>query len=319
VRSGLDDYIDADVSYLLGLIMARGTIINSQEGHNIRQLTIEFPKSSLEVKGINLTFDQDTSIKLGLLNIRERLTELLDTDITIHAKTNSIDLIIRFMHNSLVWRDILLLTNQAISYRHFQIPKIFFDPDLPTDWKKEFVKGFADVAGNIRPANRFTDGRHRVRLDILNYQTNWEMPVQLCALLQEQLDIPVQLITWGHPNMNRDFREHQINIFAKPFLQIGFSFIHKQKILEELAKWNADKKEPEYKPCKGPYLRKVRKLKNLSTEEHNQDRLDKRLIGNHYNSYWQICEALGCKQRHLVINSSTSDEEDETTDENGGS
>lgn len=39
----LDDYIDADVSYLVGLIIARGTL---SESHGIRQLTIQFPYSS---------------------------------------------------------------------------------------------------------------------------------------------------------------------------------------------------------------------------------------------------------------------------------
>lgn len=31
----LDDYIDGDLSYLLGLLVARGTIIESQEIHQL--------------------------------------------------------------------------------------------------------------------------------------------------------------------------------------------------------------------------------------------------------------------------------------------
>jgi hypothetical protein len=46
----LEDYLDADVSYLLGLLVARGTISNNQ---GIRQLSIEFPFSSLKAKGIS--------------------------------------------------------------------------------------------------------------------------------------------------------------------------------------------------------------------------------------------------------------------------
>ncbi len=38
----LDDYIDKDVAYFIGLLMGRGTIIGSD-----RQITIEFPHSSL--------------------------------------------------------------------------------------------------------------------------------------------------------------------------------------------------------------------------------------------------------------------------------
>lgn len=170
-----------------------------------------------------------------------------------------------------------------------------FSPQLPKDWKREFVRGYADVAGNIRKANRYVDGRHRVRLDVLNYPTNWEVPVQLCTLLQEHLDVPVQLIAYGHPNLKRGFREHMVNIFAKPFLQIGFTFEHKQKILEELAEWNhLHAKEPPYMPCPG--MRKVQNTKPSDPNENNRDKLDPRLVGHHYDAYWQICKALGCKR-----------------------
>ena len=55
----LDDYIDGDVAYLIGLLIARGTIT---ESGGLRQLTIEFPYSSLKAQGIATSFDQETSI-----------------------------------------------------------------------------------------------------------------------------------------------------------------------------------------------------------------------------------------------------------------
>lgn len=287
---GLDDYMDADVAYLAGLIMARGSISESQ---GIRQLVIEFPYSSLQVAGIDTTFNQETSIRLGLMDIRERLLDLLNTDISIIRKHSGVDLVIRFVRNSLAWRDILLLTDSATSYPYFRVPPVFFSSDMPQEWKREFVRGYADVAGNIRHANRFVDGRNRVRLDVLNYPTNWEMPVQICRLLQDHLDVPVQLITWGHPNLGRDFREHQLNIFAQPFLNIGFTFEHKQKLLEEFAK--SDSKTyrlVHYEPCPGS--RKLRGSKPRSIDEDHAEKFDARLAGNHYNAYWQICRALGC-------------------------
>ena len=67
--SPLDDYIDGDVSYLLGLIVGRGTIVDGAA----RKLIVEFPYSSLKVQGISTSFDQETSIRLGLDGIRERL------------------------------------------------------------------------------------------------------------------------------------------------------------------------------------------------------------------------------------------------------
>lgn len=292
----VDDYIDGDVAYLAGLIVARGTI---SESHGVRQLTIEFPYSSLNAQGITTTFDQSTSIRLGLIDIRERLLELLNTDISLVRKDNSVDFVIRFMRNSMIWRNILLITNGATSYPYFKVPSVLFDPAIPRDWKREFVRGYADVAGNIRHANRYIDNRHRVRLDVLNYRTNWEVPVQLCTLLQEQIGVPVQNIMWGHPNLGRDFREHQLNVFARPFLEIGFSFEHKQKILEEFVEWDAQNtRDAGYEPCPG--VRRPGRSKAPDPDEHNQDKLDSRLLGNHYDAYWQICRALGCRRAPVV-------------------
>ena len=224
------DYIDADVAYLLGLITARGRI---SESGDTKRIIIEFPYQSLQVDGISGSFDTNTSIRLGLQQIQERILELTGADVTITNKDNSVSLVLRFFRNTMVWRNILMHTQERTGYEHFLVPQIFFSPDVPKDWKREYIKGFADVAGNIRRANRYIDGANRVRLDVLNYQTNWEMPVQLCTVLEEHLTTPVQLITWGHPNMGRDFREHQINIFAVPFGEIGFSLPHKQTILEQ--------------------------------------------------------------------------------------
>lgn len=287
----LNDYLDGDLSYLLGLLVARGTMINSNQ---IRQITIEFPFVSLRTTGITKDFNQEQSIRLGLIDIQERLAELLETDIQQIKQANSINLVIKFMRNNLIWRDLLLLLNNQTSFSHFQVPSVFFDPECPLDWKKEFIKGFADVAGNIRSSNNYFK-RHRVRLDVLNFPTNWELPVQICTLLQEHINIPVQLITWGHPNLGRQWREHQINIFANSFLEVGFTFPHKQEILEEFAKWNNDNLPPyNYSPCPG--IKPLKKSKDSTSDEDNSEKLDTKLVGNHYDSYWQICRALGCQR-----------------------
>ena len=160
--------------------------------------------------------------------------------------------------------------------------------------KMEFIRGFADVGGNIRPANRDEAGRHRVRLDILNYPTNWEVPIQLCTLLQEHLEVPVRLITWGHPNLGREWREHQLNVYAEDFKDVGFYFDYKQQALNELAQKNLSRFDSRVKPCPG--VRKGRRKKPANPLE-DSDRLDPRLVGNHFNTYWQICKALGCERK----------------------
>lgn len=286
------DYIDADVAYLLGLIVARGTLVEREQ---VRQLIIEFPYSSLHLRGESSEFDQETEISLGLHSIRSRLADLLEADIEIVHRQTSADLVVRFLRNNMVWRNLRLLLDDKTAYPDFHIPRVLLQPDLPRDWKVQFVRGFADVAGNIRHANRYVDGRHRVRLDVLNSRHNWALPVQLCSLLQEHIGVPVQIINWGHPNMGRAFREHQINVFAEPFLQVGFSFRHKQKVLEEFAEQDRQRyPNASYRPC--PALRRIRKQKDPDPAENDANYLDARLVGKHFDAYFQICRELGCQQ-----------------------
>ena len=283
------DYIDADVAYLLGLITARGRI---SESSGLRQIVIEFPYQSLEVRGVSEIFDTNTAIRLGLQQIQDRVLELTGADVRIVNKDNGVDLVLRFFRNTMVWRNVLMHTRERMGYEHFLVPEIFFSPQVPKDWKREYIRGFADVAGNIRHANRYVDGSNRVRLDVLNYPTNWEMSVQLCTILEEHLMVPVQLITWGHPNMGRDFREHQLNIFAVPFGDIGFSLPHKQAILEEFVRHDREHYPGRnYAPCVGKKRVKTQKPKD---NRENDKRVDERVRGQHFNGYWQICKKLGC-------------------------
>ena len=290
------DYIDADVAYLLGLITGRGRI---SESGGIRQITIEFPYQSLQVEGTSGSYNADTSIRLGLQLIQERLLELTGADITITPKESSVALILRFIRNTMVWRNILMHVEDRLGYEHFLVPQIFFSPDIPKDWKREYIRGFADVAGNIRHANRYISGAHRVRLDVLNYQTNWEMP---CPTLYDtggtfNNTCPVNHL--GTSEYGRDFREHQINIFAVPFGEIGFSLSHKQSILEEFIEHD-QKHHPtqDYSPCLG--RKKLGKLKKKDKRE-SDEKLDERLQGKHFNAYWQICKKLGCPRRPSAI------------------
>lgn len=286
-------YLDADLAYLLGLIVARGTIYTARGD---RQIIIQFPQSSLEARGRTLHFDQNTNISLGLLKIQRRLKELLSVDVEQDQKESSIDLIAKFRGNNLIWRNIMGLLDGATSFPYFKVPLILFNPSSPIEWKREFLKGFGDVAGNVRLSNRYVNHRNRVRLDVLNYPTNWSLPVQLCTLLQDHVGVPVQLITWGHPNMKRAFREHQLNIFAEHYRSIGFSFEHKRQILDELAKENAGLSSPPTDDfCPGSRL--VRHRKSRDKDEANREKLDPNLVNKHFDAYWQICRAVGCTRR----------------------
>lgn len=286
--SPMDDYLDGDVAYLIGLIVARGSISNVE---GARSIVIHFPYRSLEVEVRGRIRDQGEQIRLGIEYIRDRLTNLLDVTITTTHIEGDTQLVIPFARPSMIWRNILYILNNATSHPYFTVPPAMFHPDVPRDWKREFVRGYADVAGNVRSSNNYVDGRNRVRLDVLNYPSNWEVAVQLCSLIQGQLGVPVQLITYGHPNMGRAWKEHQLNIFVEPFLGIGFTFQHKQAILEQLAAQDG-RTNHDYHSCPGRKV--IRRQKPHSPGEADAEKLDTRLVGYHADSYWQICKRLGC-------------------------
>jgi len=286
------DYLDSDVAYLLGLLVARGELLSSE---NVYRIIVHFPKGSLLAQGQTTQFDTDKEIRLGMEKIRERLSELLGADIRTVDAGDSWDLIAKMTRNTMSWRNVNMLLGGKTSFSYFAIPEVLFYEDTPIDYKREFVRGYADVAGNIRPANRDQAGRHRVRLDILNYPTNWEIAVKLCLLIQNHLGVPVPVITWGHPNLNREWREHQLNVYAEEFLNIGFYFDFKQYALQELADINKKHYSNKIKGCPG--ARKIGVKKKKDKEENNAERLPPELIGKHFNAYWQICRALGCTRR----------------------
>ncbi|MCS7133475.1 MAG: hypothetical protein NZ921_01560 [Candidatus Caldarchaeum sp.] len=231
-----------------------------------------------------------------------RINELTDVQIGQNFTESSIYLTIESLKNTIFWRNIRGLMREKTSYYEFSIPEEVFNADETI--KVEFVRGYADVAGYARASNRDQQGRHRVYLDVLNY--NWRLPVQLCHLLQDHLGVPTQTITYGHPNLRdprgKDYksgkkgswaREHQYKTYCEYFMKIGFYMKHKQEILEELARYNLQKfgrSEPSF--CSPP--KQIRDIKRFRHPEVKSSDIPEEIRGKQYKSYWQICADLGC-------------------------
>lgn len=295
------DYIDVDVAYLLGFIVARGKLSEEQR---IKQIIIEFPFKNLEVEGITRRVVQRDQILLSLREATKRVNELVDAQIRQEENAHTVYLIIETMKNSMFWRNIKTLLRGKTTYYEFSIPEEIFESS--EDVKREFLRGYADVAGSARASNidwgGKEKGRHRVYLDVLNL--NWTLPIELCHLIQDHLEVPVNTIAYGHPNI-RDprcieynkgridawAREHQIKIFADEFEKIGFYMTHKQEVLKELADYNKERGFGKAKFCNPP--KKIRTPK-LPHPGENSEKLPKELRGKHFDSYWQICAILGC-------------------------
>lgn len=292
------DYLDADVSYLIGLIVGRGSI---KEGEDSCRLVLPFHFEKPELEG----YDQFSSFLASVAGqTLERLQKLLGSYVYINVvEEKTINLVINLPKDHLIVRNLrFILTNQnseiwPLHYEDYRIPEIIKEAN--DQIKREFIIGFADISGNIRRSNRDQAGRHRVYLDVLN--ENWHLPVEICNFLQDELKIPVSNIAWGHPNL-RDpkakskkgiFREHQIRIYAEDFLEIGFYISHKQEVLKKLA----DENRRNYpnrtsKFCSGCQKRKSSKKKKHPLE--NSENLPKEIRGEHFDYYWELCRAFNC-------------------------
>lgn len=230
--------MNSEMAYMLGMICGNGQI---QRGTSETTISVEIPHKKLQTEDMN---DVTIYVKASLTDIRGVLEPLIGSGISfIQNKTVTV-LSFSKPNSDYLIREILRFTGSAVSHENMRIHEDVFS--FSTSDKKQFLRGFCDVTGYIRRSNYFIDNyKHRVYIEI---PQNWFMVVDICNLLKS-IDIPVQNIDWGHPNM-RDGnlkkynegkplfwkKEHQIKIFANEFLPIGFGVIHKNKALTEFAK-----------------------------------------------------------------------------------
>ncbi len=294
------DYLDVDVAYLIGMITGRGVLVDDRTRFVI---TIKFPFVNPELEG----HDQFASFVTSIVSTTlPRLKALLGDTVNISTSPQEdVTFTAEFPSTHIVVRNLKMILENYLDYKEFMIPRVIRESN-DTEIIREFIRGFADVAGNIRRSNRDQAGVHRVYLDVLN--ENWKLPVQLCDLLQHRLKVPVANILWGHPNM-RDpsankpqvspFREHQIRIYAHHFLQVGFYVEHKQAVLELLAEENKLKhKDSVGSFCPG--YRRLEKPKRKHPLEKDQ-KLPRGVRNKHFDAYWQICAACGCQYARRYI------------------
>lgn len=288
----ISNFLTPDISYLLGLITGRGEI---QHTTQVKKIIIDFEYKSLQSKAINKEFDQKLHIQTSLDSVVSRLQNM-----GINVKKNVLNkkftLVLKWYKEDISWLFIKFLINGTrFTYHDFQIPEPIFET-LNTN-KKEFLRGLSDVTAYARQSNVDQTGKHRVYIEITN--KNWLIPPQICQLLQE-LEVPVQYIGYGHPNL-RDSKakssniswakEHQMKIYAEDFEKIGFYISHKNEALKELSEYNKEHFSSQQKICNG--ISKIIKIKNNHPHE-THEKLPGVLQGKHFNVFREICKCLNC-------------------------
>jgi len=94
-------------------------------------------------------------------------------------------------------------------YRHARIPKSVFGSSVEA--LQEFVRGLADTIATVD----LWLGLPRIQFSVIN--ENWQLPVDICAILQTKLKIPVFYIEWAGSYMGRGGRDHLVKTWVINF------------------------------------------------------------------------------------------------------
>ncbi len=273
------DYIDEDVAYLLGLLVAKGTWVESPPFVHI---AIDFPFRAARLAG----YDQFTSYLASVnAHVLPRLRNLLGEAVRLEHSERKVTLLITLPRGHMVLRNLMMLLSGTWPQSVDWVPEAV---EGDTVLAAEFIRGYADAAGTARPSNRDQAGIHRVFLDVAH--NKWPLGCRLCSLLQDVLGVPVQNILWSHPVLRGgpSHREHQLRIYAHAFVEIGFYLDMKQSLLETLAAANRANRAGPPSFCDGSIRRRTHAPRRVRRG------LPPELAGRPVSHFTDVCAALGC-------------------------
>lgn len=292
-----------EMAYLLGMITGNGEI---QRGTRDTTIVIEIPHKKLETE-----FQRDVGIyvKASITDIRQVLEPLLGASLSFSQSANVSYISFSKPNEDYLIREIMSYIGRATSHDNIRISHEVFS--FTEDERKQFIKGFADVTGYIRRSNYFFEKKmHRVYFEI---PQNWGLVIDFCNLLKS-VDIPVQNIDWGHPNMrdsnlkkynegNPDFwkKEHQVKVWANEYDPIGFAVIHKNEALESFSEEQIlfiERQDRNAADVTHRYyweLSEKRKKKQMHPSE-NDEFIPEEIRGKHYDSWKEIAHDLGYRE-----------------------
>ena len=119
------------------------------------------------------------------------------------------------------------------------VPTYLFNKTMSSEFVKAFLQGVCDSAG-LPPseATSLYGGSGIPRVQIELEWRRWYVPIEICRLFQRRLEIPIQMINWGHPNTRgqNSYRgqNHQFRIYAQYFKKLNFRMKFKKQELKNL-------------------------------------------------------------------------------------
>ena len=329
---GVNVNVNSQVAYLAGLIVGRGRLFetgraviefshtnkningiahcpkcNSVATQKSKVYTCKNPKcGNSGFEPTQNTYDQVAETKSSIDNvIVPFLEETLVFKVSVMANPSITLLILDFDIGEKSWIALTKLLGSQFHFHSGHIPAEIssFDRNLQI----EFVNGMLDTSGFCNSGGWLprkglnSEIRQRVYFQVVR---NWSLTVEIDNFLRSKFGIPIQTIDWGHPNI-RDAnlieaqagkssayaREHQLKVYPEYLQDFKFRISSKQKMLDELLKHNVEggfsNKEDWFPPNK-----------ITSFKPHHPDEMNPRMappVRKHFDSFWQINLALGCK------------------------
>lgn len=297
--------MNTEMAYLLGLVCGNGEVKRS---NTTTTISINVPHKKLETES---NHDVRVYVKASITDMRVVLEPLIGTGIDFIQQPNYSVLSLTKPNEDFLIREILRHVGNASSHEDMRISKDMFNASLAE--RIYFLRGFSDVTGYIRRSNYYFEKHmHRVYIEV---PRNWELVVDVCNLLKS-VDVPVQNINWGHPNMRDgnlvDYdkgkpsswkKEHQIKIWANQFEKIGFAIIHKKDALESLSIELQEGVEAAGKDVEGVthrfYWEGENKTKKSSRKSHpsvDDTTIPAIIRGRNFDSWKEIATELGYRE-----------------------
>lgn len=288
--------MNESTAYLIGMVLGNGEIHLS---NTQTVVSVELPHKKLEADITNVP--TTTYVSASLLDIQRILMPIIPA----HIKTTHTDKRHIMSFTLPTTHPLITEIRHAVQYgMHHRDMRMH--PDIfkwTTDEKRELLKGIADTTGYIRRSNQShgKHGQHRVYIEIPD---NWGLVIDIANLLKD-LDIPVDTIDFGHPNIrdghltyynrgkpNAWHKEHQIKVWATEFERIGFNIIHKN---DALGYYAAEMKTlyPKKNTHAFYWQRRQNKKVKLSHPEENSTRLPINIRGKHFDSWQELAKELG--------------------------
>jgi len=319
------------LSYLMGLTIGRGKIFRSQWrvlvefphknpvltgiahcdrcgwlATGFERLRCKNPECRREVpSSVKPKYEQQRETIESVRNvIVPFLTSEIDCQFRIGAGSDSTHLILDLNASKSAWNFLLAAFSEGDSHHDLRIP--VEAGEWGDEQKLELINGLLDTAGFANAGSWLprdgSNGHGRMRL-YFQIVRNWELVVDIDNFLRSQFRVPIQTIDWGHPNIrsssgaedstSASTREHQIKIFPEYMSMFRFRVSCKQSLFDDLVAHNLRVGFDQVEDWFPPAPISDREIKPSHPAEEDPRMPSK--VRRHFDKFWQINLALGCK------------------------